>query len=142
MKMPASRRRPRVRLFLLVFGSAATVAVLAGVGLIALVSAHVTSTGLAVSAAGDQGFVRTLLDSTLEQPDLTGPVTPGRAATIDAKLADAVRRAGVLHLRILATDGRMLFASDGGSIAPPLDERFRSAQSGTPSAALVDSGAS
>ena len=142
MKMPASRRRPRVRLFLLVFGSAATVAVLAGVGLIALVSAHVTSTGLAVSAAGDQGFVRTLLDSTLEQPDLTGPVTPGRAATIDATLADAVRRAGVLNLRILATDGRMLFASDGGSIAPSLDERFRSALSGAPSAALVDSGTS
>ena len=62
MKKPASRRRPRVRLFLLVFGSAATVAVLAGVGLIALVSAHVTSTVLDVVGTPARTFAQWAAD--------------------------------------------------------------------------------
>ncbi|HEY2888357.1 MAG TPA: diguanylate cyclase [Candidatus Limnocylindrales bacterium] len=106
----------RSRLLLIVFGVSLVLVATTGAALVAVVGNNVEQAALSASVASDQSIESALIETNLPASALsmTG-VTPGAVIQIQDQLRELLVHApGILHVKIFAPDGTVLYSNVDG----------------------------
>jgi len=108
----------RSRLLVVVFGASLALVAATAVALVAVVSDGLTRAAIDSSVRSDRSLVQGFVASNLEQADLqaTG-VDPARVTLIEQEIATIIQRSartgespGIVHVKVWATDGTVLYS--------------------------------
>jgi diguanylate cyclase (GGDEF)-like protein/putative nucleotidyltransferase with HDIG domain len=118
------RNHRRSTLLILVFGASLSLVAVTAIALFAVVSEHVTTAAIDSSVRSDRSLVRAFVATSLVPADLQASgVDPVRIAAIEGQLtafidrraasdraAGASQSSGILHIKIWAPDGTVLYS--------------------------------
>ncbi len=126
-------------LYPLVYAATLTLVAVSSFALATLGHDHVIDTGIQVSMHDDQAVVRGFVESNLTAADVpVGLATPDRRATLEASLADLVRRHGYLGIEVISAEGAAILAASGtGPAAPASEQTTEAISTGRPNASIA-----
>jgi len=126
-------------LYPLVYAATLTLVAVSSFALATLGHDHVIDTGIQVSIHDDQAVVRGFVESNLTVADVPlGLATPDRRATLEASLADLVRRHGYLGIEVISAEGvAVLAASAAGAAAPVSGQTTEAISTARPNASIA-----
>jgi diguanylate cyclase (GGDEF)-like protein len=136
----SSRRPPRPRLFLLVYGATVLLVCLTIAGLALVVSQHLTASAIRSIVAGDRSIVREFLDDSLGREDFSGLSRDAAAgARLDATMAELVERRQLVGLRAISPTGVVVASANRADrgVLIPLETRLQDAFDGAATAEMT-----
>ena len=137
----AGSRSRRPALLALVFGFVLVLVGVTASALVAIASAHLSSSTLTGVVTRDASLVELFVNGNLRGSDFDadGP-SAARQIALTSLLSTLTDEDGILRIEVRSPDGRVLASDDGstvGLVAPPSDSTTR-ALDGRPTAAVVD----